>query len=233
MKPEDKINDLLIEGFSIETIGRLTKKQIDILHEKVVKEQTGVVTKEKKVKDITISSGTAKTSGAEIDGMGVRTDSAGNIHITKSETAEEKKQTKKNPWAICTASLSDDFGTSERSEWTKSQMKKYERCVMGVKKNIKEGKNPYETIIESKIMDIVSKHITPKITKKDFITSLTEAGEKEKEITKAPEKGTPTKPGRKMNPFRDPSPGTKEKPRGNAEKIKGDFINLIKKLVGK
>lgn len=36
-----------------------------------------------------------------------------------------------------------------------------------------------------------------------------------------------------MNPFRDPSPGTKEKPRGNAEKIKGDFINLIKKLVGK
>ena len=232
MKLKDKIGDLLIEGFSLETLGRLTEKQINTLHGKVVKEQ-GVIRKTEKVDKITIPSGTAKTSGAEVDGMGVRTDSAGNIHITKSETAEEKKQTKKNPWAICTASLSDEFGTSERSEWTKSQMKKYERCVMGVKKNIKEGKNPYETIIESKIMDIVSKHITPKITKKDFINSLTEAGEKE--ITKTPEKekGIPTKPGRKMNPFRNPSPDTKEKPRGNAEKMKTDFINLIKKVVGK
>lgn len=238
MKQNNKINDLIVEGFSIKTLERLSQKQIDLLHSRVVNEQsTGSVRKvETKATKYIVPSGTARTSGAEVDGMAIRTDNAGNIELTKTQATESKNKKKKakNPWAICTASLSDEFGTSERSDWTKKQMKKYERCVMDVKKSMKEGRNPYETIIESKIVDIVRKNIQPRMTKKDFINTLIENSTKEKEITKTPEKekGVPTKPGRRLNPFRDPSPGTKEKPRGQSEKMKGDFINLIKNLIG-
>lgn len=226
MKTNNKLQDLILEGFSIETIGNLTESQLNALHKRVVKEQTGVTTKERKVTDITIPSGVAKTSGAKLGGMSVSTDPSGNIHISK-EMGESKKRKSNNPWAICTSSLSDEFGTSERSEWTKSQKKKYERCVMDVKKSIKEGRNPYEPIIESKIIDIVKNNIQPRMTKKDFITTLIEQSPKEKEKTKAP-----TKTPQRQNPFRNPNPGTKEKPRGKAEKMKSDFINLIKKTIG-
>jgi len=237
MKQNNKISDLIVEGISIETLRRLTPKQIDLLHSRIVKEQsTGSVTKKQTTATTyKIPSGTARTSGAEVDGMAIRTDSAGNIELTKTQATEsDGKKTKKNPWAICTASLSDEFGTSERSDWTKPQMKKYERCVLGVKKSLKENRNPYEFLIESKIVDIVKKHIEPRMTKKDLINTLIERSTKEKEITKTPEKekGSPTKTPSRVNPFRDPSPGTKEKPRGKSEKIKSDFINLIKNLVG-
>ena len=94
-----------------------------------------------------------------------------NVRLEKKEMGEAKK-TKANPWAICTAQLKKEFGTSERSEWTKGQMNKYERCVKGVKKTIEEGKNPYEFLIEQKMSELVEKHLTPKISKKDLLEAF-------------------------------------------------------------
>ena len=228
MKPNKKILDLIESGFSFKTLNKLSEKQLGQLHSRVVKEQTGVVTKEKKVKDIMIPSGTAKTTGADVEGLGVRTDDGGNIHITKTETAESKKPKKnsKNPWAICTSSLADEFGTSERSEWTKSQMKKYERCVMGVKEKMNEGKNPFEFILENKITQLIEKHVHPKMTKKDFLEVLTKkmiqetkTKEKEKEKINPPKKGPdiPYKP--KKGPDTPPK-GKKTKVEENGTKTK-------------
>jgi len=219
MKTEDKIFDLILEGFSIDTLGKLTENQVNALHKRVVKEQTSTSKGVFKVK---------AGSPAELDAQ-----KKGMSYMTyEGEMEEDKSKSKpKNPWAICTASLSDEFGTSERSEWSKSQMKKYERCVMDVKKSMKEGKNPYQPIIENKIMSIVSKHISPKMSKKDFLNTLTEQGTKEKEKVKP--KTTPKTPP-KRNPFKDPNPNTKEKPRGkSAEKMKSDFIKIIKNIIGK
>ena len=79
------------------------------------------------------------------------------------EMKEGKKTKKKNPWAICTSVMGAEFGTKERSEWTKKQMDKYEKCVVGVKKSVKEGKNPIEVLLEDKFRGIIVENLRPKI----------------------------------------------------------------------
>jgi hypothetical protein len=60
--------------------------------------------------------------------------------------------------------------------------------------------------------------------------SMEENGTKEKEAPTKP--GTKTPPSRKGNPFKNPNPGVKEKPRGNSkEDVKMTFINQIKKAL--
>jgi hypothetical protein len=60
--------------------------------------------------------------------------------------------------------------------------------------------------------------------------SMEENGTKEKEAPTKP--GTKTPPKRKGNPFKNPNPGVKEKPRGNSkEDVKMTFINQIKKAL--
>jgi hypothetical protein len=59
------------------------------------------------------------------------------MNIDKLIIEAKKKGKKVNPWAVCTSSLSKEFGTSERSEWSKPQKEKYESCVQDVKKKQK------------------------------------------------------------------------------------------------
>ena len=47
---------------------------------------------------------------------------------------------------------------------------------MDVKKNIKEGKNPHQVIVEMALEKMIEKHISPRMTKKDLINTLTESG---------------------------------------------------------
>lgn len=63
------------------------------------------------------------------------------MNIDKLILEAKKKGKKVNPWAVCTASLGEKIGSTERSEWSKNEKVKYERCVMDVKKkqNIKES----------------------------------------------------------------------------------------------
>jgi hypothetical protein len=63
------------------------------------------------------------------------------MNIDKLILEAKKKGKKVNPWAVCTASIGEKIGSTERSDWTKSQKEKYERCVLDVKKkqNIKEN----------------------------------------------------------------------------------------------
>ena len=45
-----------------------------------------------------------------------------------------------------------------------------------LKRNIKEGKNPYLPIVESSLLRMVEKHISPKISKIDLLNTLSEQG---------------------------------------------------------
>ena len=95
------------------------------------------------------------------DGMGDEGDS----EIDKEEDiSEAKKKSKYNPYAICTTSVG------------REDKKKFERCVMDVKRNVKEGKNPYLPIVESSLLKMIEKHISPKISKIDLLNTLSEQG---------------------------------------------------------
>lgn len=164
-------------------------------------------------------------------------DGFGNYGDGTGEFNEEKK----NPWAICTAQLGKEFKTSERSQWSPKQKAKYERCVKDVKKSLKENKNPVSLFLENQIMKIVEKNIPPRITKRDLIKYLTEAGPAtapSKPATKPTTKPT-TKPGTKpsvrpSHPGKNPSPNVKPAPKAiSPEKAKDDVISLIMNLLEK
>jgi hypothetical protein len=84
----------------------------------------------------------------------------------------EEKDNQPNPWAICHAQV----GPKKSRKW--------ERCVMAVKKQLKEGKNPLSLFLETQIERIVEKHIPPRITKSDLLKIV-------KESTKGSESSKP------------------------------------------
>ncbi len=198
-----KIGDIMKLGFSKKTLSLMTESQVNALHKRLVKEaEVKVVNKP----SYEITGDGSANLPASPKGYQIST-KAGKTVATPMEEEKNKSKKGKNPWAICTSSLSDEFGTSERSEWTKGQMNKYERCVKGVKKTIEEGKNPYEFLIEQKMSELVEKHLTPKISKKDLLEAI-----KVKKLNESPDPLTKPKPGVKpdtdtdFDPFNDPDP---------------------------
>jgi hypothetical protein len=166
------------------------------------------------------------------DGFGGGDDGMG---MFEKEMKEEKESQKKNPYAICTAQLGKEFGTTKRSEWTKGQMKKYESCKADVEKSLKEGKNPVSLFLENEIMRIVERNIPPRITKGELVNYLSEAPAtaptkpKTKPGTKPSEK--PKKPG---HPLKNPNPGEKPAPKAGKvtpEMAKDEVIDTILKLL--
>ena len=132
--------------------------------------------------------------------------------------SEEKKKSKKdenNPWAICTSQLGKEFGTRERHLWSAKENNKYERCVKDVKKSLKEQKNPVSLFLENEIIKIVERNLPPKITKKELMNYLNEAG-----TETAPTRTNPTtKPGtRPSHPGKNPNPGTNPAPKADDTK---------------
>ena len=152
---------------------------------------------------------------------------------TESQMTEGNKKTKDNAWAICTSQLGKQFKTTERSEWSAKQKNKYERCVKDVKQSLKEGKDPYISLIEKEIVSLVERNLTPKMTKKDFIKTIFEAP------TEAPTKPKvkpgvkpDTKPQRPPHPGKNPNPGENPAPKAqDLERAKEDVLNAIKSLL--
>jgi hypothetical protein len=149
---------------------------------------------------------------------------------------EEKKKSKKdenNPWAICTSQLGKEFGTRERHLWSAKENNKYERCVKDVKKSLKEQKNPVSLFLENEIIKIVERNLPPKITKKELMNYLNEAG-----TETAPTRTKPTtKPGTRPNhPGKNPNPGTNPAPKANRpspEESKDKIMDVIMQILEK
>jgi hypothetical protein len=226
MKTNEKILNLVRRGFSVKTLAKLTESQINALHSRVLSEQ--IITRVRPKGDPQIQ---------DFIKQGERVD----VVEKDGEMSEAKKKKQKtNPWAVCTAQMGKEFGTSERSEWTKAQMNKYERCVKDVKKQIKESENEFSKFLDKKIQNIVEKHIPPKMTKKDLLTYLKEQNPdvappkpKTKPNTKPGKPGE--KPGERKNPFKNPFPGEQPGPKAKVdkEKAKKEIIDLIKNILEK
>jgi hypothetical protein len=191
---------LLENGFSKQFIDKLSYKSINVLLKQInsLKEQTktGSVivsknTDSSKIRDLASKGLNVKISNEmkedEEDPMdfekGQRTqdphqvgpstdDGFGNYGDGMDEgEMTEKKQTK-NPWAICTATMGKKFGSTERSDWSKNQMKQYERCVMDVKKQIKENKNPIIPILENITRNQIKTNLLPQTDKATLIEMI-------------------------------------------------------------
>ena len=84
--------------------------------------------------------------------------------------------------------------------------KKMELEIPKIRPSVSMG----ESELEKKIMKLVEKHITPKMSKKDFLSLVSEQGTKEKERTKEKEKEkTKEKPGTPYKPKEGPAKAPK------------------------
>lgn len=197
MKKNKLAFKLIDMGLKAETLANLTESQLRLLYNKLNEQTSPKVVKQTKTVDTyTIPPGAeteVPTGGKNV----VVSTKGGRTSVTpmESEMKEGKKKSKKyNPWAICTASVG------------REDKKKYEKCVMDVKKSIKEGKDPVNLFLEEKIVSLLEKHIQPKISKKEFLQMISETEtapakpkEKEKEKVKPKTPFSP-KPGVKPNP---------------------------------
>ena len=206
------LQELAKMGLSKKTISLMTESEVKLLFEKISKKKETKEVEEKKsyiAKPEEVKSGEGVQIPAGTTKVKMNTDGS-------AEFSEVKKKKKKyNPWAVCTSSVG------------RKDKKKYEDCVMGVKKKLKEGKNPYEYLIESKMEEIVESHLSPKISKKELIQIIqekkmmmkkpigkstmiggevgeTKTKEKEKERVTTQPKTKPTSPNK--NPSKAPHP---------------------------
>lgn len=128
-----KTISLIQKGIDLETIKTLNESAINKLYNLLFNEQA------------TQKTGTISVKKADA-AMGKELAKSGfNVRL-EAETEEQK-----NPWAICTAQMGKEFGTTERNKWSKKQTNKYERCVKDVKKSLKEGKEPFHYFVENEI----------------------------------------------------------------------------------
>jgi hypothetical protein len=158
---------------------------------------------------------------------GMDDDTSPENHNSKMIGMSEEKKDKPNAWAICHAQVGP------------KRTRKFERCVMSVKKQLKEGKNPVSLFLESQIQKIVEKHIPPKITKGDLVRYIYENETSPSPTTKPTTKPgtTPgTKPGKRQNPFKNPNPGENPAPKAkkvSPEDAKEKVIDVIMQLLEK
>ena len=201
MKNNIKALELIESGLSSKTVSKLTESQINTLYKKLVSEQVTQLPAQPSYR-VGEKGGTLPASDK---GYAIKTNpSDKSVTATKMEGEMEEGKSKKgepNPWAICHAQVGP------------KKTRKFERCVMAVKKSLKEGKNPVSLFLENEIMRIVEKHIPPRITKGDLIKYLSEdttTKPKTKPGTKTPPKEKPHDPF-KPSPHKQPKPKAEKK----------------------
>jgi hypothetical protein len=259
MKINIKSLKLVEKGLSSNTVSKLTESQINVLYSKLLGEQTnpaiaakiedlkvlnqtvtgledkmtklGLAEKEIDEEDdfdldadqaYTGQQGSHDEYQASDDGMDDDT-SPGN-HNSKMIGISEEKKDKPNAWAICHAQVGP------------KRTRKFERCVMSVKKQLKEGKNPVSLFLESQIEKIVERNMPPKITKGDLIKYIVEASPAPAPTTKPAPTKPGTKPGKRPNPFKNPNPGENPAPKAkkvSPEDAKEKVIDVIMQLLEK
>jgi len=226
MVTEKQIQEIIKMGVSKNTLSKMTLKEIKNLHESMVNSQ-GFVGMDKPIGRMETKEQVTSVPGkpsykigdkggvvpANDKGYSIKKNTDNTVTATPmEENKKPKKKVEQNPFGICTTSLG--LKGKKKDDYTKGEEKKFERCVLDVKKSLKEGKNPYEVILERKMRDIIEENLRPTMTKKDLINSILESKTKEK--TKEKEKTTtPTR----KNPFQ-PAPNTDPKPKGSGTKEK-------------
>lgn len=258
MKTNIKALKLVEKGLSSNTVSKLTESQINILYSKLLGEASVTVSSKNPnaadiAKNMVAQNVNVTMTEKEIDeqsSVEVDKDNASSGEYTQDmpqkaapdgmdddldnpneknsigtvESIDEEKDGEPNPWAICHAQV----GPRKSRKW--------ERCVMSVKKQLKEGKNPVSLFLESQIEKIVERNMPPKITKGDLIKYIVEASPAPAPTTKPAPTKPGTKPGKRPNPFKNPNPGENPAPKAkkvSPEDAKEKVIDVIMQLLEK
>jgi hypothetical protein len=259
MKTNIKALKLVEKGLSSNTVSKLTESQINVLYSKLLGEQVtnpnvagqiknidaldqkltgleakmtklGLAEKEIDEDDFELDADQAYTgqSGSHDEDQpsddGMDDDTSPQNHDSKMIGMSEEKDGEPNPYSICHAQVGP------------KRTRKFERCVMSVKKQLKEGKNPVSLFLESQIQKIVEKHMPPKITKGDLMKYISEQGTAPSPTTKPAPTKPGTKPGKRPNPFKNPNPGENPAPKAkkvSPEDAKEKVIDVIMQLLEK
>ncbi len=265
MNTNQKKLKLVKEGIKTSTLNKMTDSQVDTLFSKL---QEQVTTTTKQVKTITVPQNIAKSTGADIGNVNVKTDENGNVvatEMTEDDTLnvvqdpdatedgmgmfeekeiDEKFESKKQQkyfFAKCGdgktkeqkkwCKMADEFAEKtnfaklpEKKKETKEEfgMGDYNKKIASVvsnlhMKNLDQTTTPNveifgESEIEKHIMRLVEKHITPKMSKKDFNNLL----EGDTKTAPAKPKVSPgTKP---KHPFQ-PDPDKKGAPKAMKKEV--------------
>ena len=232
MKTNIKALKLVEKGLSSNTVSKLTESQINVLYSKLLGEASVSVSSKNPnaaqiAKDMTAKGVNVTMTEKEID-------EDDTLDVTKDPDATddgmgmfEEKEGEPNPYSICHAQVGP------------KKTRKFERCVMSVKKQLKEGKNPVSLFLETQIEKIVERNMPPKITKGDLIKYIVEASPAPAPTTKP----APTKPGvspgknpRPSHPGKNPNPGENPAPKAkkvSPEDAKNKVIDIIMQLLEK
>ena len=269
MNTNQKKLKLVKEGIKASTLNKMTDSQIDVLFSKL---QEQVTTTTKQVKIITVPQNIAKSTGADIGNVNVKTDANGNViatEMTEDDTLnvvqdpdatedgmgmfeekeiDEKFESKKQQkyfFAKCGdgktkeqkkwCKMADEFAEKtnfaklpEKKKETKEEfgMGDYNKKIASVvsnlhMKNLDQAATPNvdifgESEIEKHIMRLVEKHITPKMSKKDFNNLL--EGDTKTAPAKPKEREKEKKPG---HPFK-PDPNKKGAPKAKKTEMGED-----------
>ena len=258
MKTNIKALQLIEKGLSSNTVSKLNESQINVLHKKMFTEQATNPKVAEKVKNIDILNqklsdvetkmkklGLEEDDDFDLDADqaytgqqgshdadqpaddGMDDDTSPQNHDSKMIGMSEEKDGEPNPYSICHAQVGP------------KKSRKFERCVMSVKKQLKEGKNPVSLFLETQIEKIVERNMPPKITKGDLVRYISEQGTAPSPTTKP----APTKPGvspgkkpRPAHPGKNPNPGENPAPKAkkvSPEDAKEKVIDVIMQLLDK
>lgn len=98
------------------------------------------------------------------------------IYQTKKAKKKQKNETPYNPYAVCTESIGEKEGTTERSKWSDDAKKRYDKCIKDVKKqntkSKKKSSNQLKTIkLSKKEWEKIGKKAgwNPKRTRKEIV----------------------------------------------------------------
>ena len=234
MKINKKALQLIEKGLSSKTVSKLSESQIDMLHSKLLSEQSTAGTtmvprtdsakiqqlknqkqtfqvyeKELEEEDEVTMDPNKETETQDPHQVGPSSDDGFGGEDDGMGMFEEEYKDGPNPWAICHAQVGP------------KKTRKFERCVMSVKKQLKEGKNPVSLFLENQITKIVEKHIPPRITKGDLMKYISEASPAPttKPAPTKPDVKPTTKP-RPAHPGKNPNTGENPAPKAKKEESK-------------
>ena len=258
MNTNQKKLKLVKEGIKSSTLNKMTDSQVDILFSKL---QEQVTTTTKQVKTIMVPQNIAKSTGADIGNVNVKTDADGNVIATEmtedgtlnvvqdpdatedgmgmfeekeiDEKFESKKQQKyffakcgdgktkeQKKWCKMADEFAEKTNFAKLPEKKKETKENYQEMISGALNKIAMSKlgeiKPTVTMvgeseIEKHIMRLVEKHITPKMSKKDFENIL--EGDTKTAPAKPKEREKEKKPGHPFKPDPDKKGAPKAKKR--------------------
>lgn len=173
MKTKNPALVLLENGIHFSTLVNMSEKQVRVLSEKFKKGETKEQITKATTTTYTIPPNIAKTTGADIGKVNIKIEPSGMVKATEIKEKFESKAQQGLFWARCNkcsdkkckwCKMAKEFSDStSKKDYEKMPEKKNPEKTVKYKKKVSESR--YERELEDTILEMLSKHINPNMTK--------------------------------------------------------------------